>query len=382
MNSLWKINRWLETLRSMWAFAVFLYRTFIAPWPPFTIFVTASALVAVVTPTVIVRATSGLIDAITRAVGSSPSEASLIELLDPVIPRLALLLTVRAADSVIQMDAPFLFLARKLGLHSMAKLEGHLYGKAVSLRLEWFEYPRYYDGLQRDMDHRGPMDEMEQSWNLLKMQNVLMIAFQTVGILVALAALHWSVPVAMLAVNAVLLLSHGIQVRRSVDVYRSQTTARRRQEYWRKLLTERSPAPEVRLFGLAGHLRGSWRSTTDEILREKTALRLKNLSFCRSILADSSRSVRDSVHIADMGGERGSRDSRRDHRLCLHNLDLRRQSLRSPLASPFASGVRGQAAVPSGVLWSRADRATRRRVLANQYARGRCAPLCILHISR
>ena len=277
MNSLWKINRWHETLRSMWAFAIFLYRTFIAPWPPFTVFVAASALVAVVTPTVIVRATSGLIHAITRAVGTSPGEASLIELLDPVLPWLALLLTVRAADSVIQMDAPFLFLARKLGLHSMAKLEDLLYGKAVSLSLEWFEYPRYYDGLQRVMNHRGPMDEMEQSWNLLKMQNVLVIAFQTVGILVALAAVHWSVPVAMLAVSAVLLLSHGIQVRRSVDVYRSQTTARRRQEYWRKLLTERSPAPEVRLFGLTGHLRDSWRSTTDEILREKAALRLKNL---------------------------------------------------------------------------------------------------------
>ena len=279
MNSLLKMNQWLETSRSMWAFAVFSYRTFIAPWPPFTVFMAASALVAVVTPTVIVRATSGLIDAITRAVVTSPGEASLIELLEPVLPWLALLLTVRAADSVIQMDAPFLFLARKLGLHSMARLEDLLYGKAVSLKLEWFEYPRNYDGLQRVMEHRGPMDEMDQSWHLLKMQNVIVIAFQTAGILVALAAVHWSVPVAMLAVSAVLLLSHGVQVRRSVDVDRSQTMARRRQEYWRKLLTERSPAPEVRLFGLATHLIGSWRSTTDAMLREKTALRVKNLSL-------------------------------------------------------------------------------------------------------
>ena len=279
MNSLLKMNQWLETSRSMWAFAVFSYRTFIAPWPPFTVFMAASALVAVVTPTVIVRATSGLIDAITRAAVTSPGEASLIELLEPVLPWLALLLTVRAADSVIQMDAPFLFLARKLGLHSMARLEDLLYGKAVSLKLEWFEYPRNYDGLQRVMEHRGPMDEMDQSWHLLKMQNVIVIAFQTAGILVALAAVHWSVPVAMLAVSAVLLLSHGVQVRRSVDVDRSQTMARRRQEYWRKLLTERSPAPEVRLFGLATHLIGSWRSTTDAMLREKTALRVKNLSL-------------------------------------------------------------------------------------------------------
>ena len=110
------------------------------------------------------------------------------------------------------MDAPFLFLARKLGLHSMARLEDLLYSKAMSLRLEWFEYPRYYDGLQRVMEPRGPMNEMEQNWQLLQAQNVLVTVFQAVGILFALSAVHWSVPVAMLTVSAVLLLSHGVQV--------------------------------------------------------------------------------------------------------------------------------------------------------------------------
>ena len=273
------MKHWIETLRSVWALAVFWYRTFVAPWPPFTIFMAASAVIAVVTPTVIVQATSGLIDAITKAAGPGTDEASLIELLEPVLPWLALLLAVRAADSVIQMDAPFLFLARKLGLHSMARLEDLLYSKAMSLRLEWFEYPRYYDGLQRVMEPRGPMNEMAQNWQLLQAQNVLVTVFQAVGILVALSAVHWSTPVAMLTVSAVLLLSHGVQAKRSVDVDRSQTTVRRRQEYWRRLLTERSPAPEVRLFGLADHIIGSWRNTTDAMLREKTALRVKNLSL-------------------------------------------------------------------------------------------------------
>ena len=272
------MNQWIENLRKVWALAVFSYRTFVAPWPPFTLFMAASALVAVVTPTVIVRATSGLIDTISGAVGPGP-EASAIDLLGPVLPWLALLLAVRAVDGLIQMDAPFLFLAKKLGLHSMARLEDLVYGNAMSLRLEWFEYPRYYDGLQRVMDPSGPMNEIEQSWQLLSVQNVLVTAFQAAGILFALAAVHWSVPVAMLTVSAVLLLAHGIQVKRYVDVDRSQTTARRRQEYWRRLLTERSPAPEVRLFGLAAHLIASWRSTTDAMLREKTALRLKNLSL-------------------------------------------------------------------------------------------------------
>ena len=271
------MKQWIEILRSVWALAVFSYRTFIAPWPPFTIFMAASALVAVVTPTVIVRATSGLIDAISRTVGPSPDEAPVGELLGPVIPWLALLLAARAVEGLLQLDPLHRFLGQKLGLRSLARLEELLYTKAMGLRLEWFEYPRYYDGLQRVTEPSGPMNEMGQSWQLLQVQNVLVTVFYAAGILLALAAVHWGVPVAMLTVSGVLLLSHGIQVKRYVNVKRSQTTARRRQDYWRRLLTERSPAPEVRLFGLADHIIGSWRSTTDALLREQTALRVKNL---------------------------------------------------------------------------------------------------------
>ena len=59
----------------------------------------------------------------------------------------------------------------------------------------------------------------------------------------------------------------------------SQTSARRRKEYWRKLLTERPPAAEVRLFDLASHLVASWRELTFGMLKEKAALRRRNLSL-------------------------------------------------------------------------------------------------------
>ena len=121
------MKHWIETLRSVWALAVFWYRTFVAPWPPFTIFMAASAVIAVVTPTVIVRATSGLIDAITRAVGPSPNEASLRRASGAGTSLACPSTRSEGCDSVIQMDAPFLFLARKLGLHSMARLEDLLY---------------------------------------------------------------------------------------------------------------------------------------------------------------------------------------------------------------------------------------------------------------
>ena len=83
----------------------------------------------------------------------------------------------------------------------------------------------------------------------------------------------------MMAASGVLLLSHAVQTKRYVDVDYSQAAARRRKEYWRNLVTERAPAAEVRLFGLAEHIISSWRQTTDLMLGEKAALRRRNLSL-------------------------------------------------------------------------------------------------------
>ena len=47
-----------------------------------------------------------------------------------------------------------------------------------------------------------------------------------------------------------------------------QTTLRRRRDYWRRMLTERDPAAEMRLFGLGQHFVALWRRLTDRILKE------------------------------------------------------------------------------------------------------------------
>ena len=182
----------------------------------------------------------------------------------------------RAVESVLQIEPVLRYMGQKLGLRSMKRLEDLLYGKATSLRLDWFEYPRYYDGLQRAVEI---MDEQEQSRALTQAQNVVLAAFQTLGVLVAFAAIHWSVPLAMAIVSVFLLLSHGIQAKREVAINRAQTAARRREEYLSRLLTERAPASEVRLFGLAEYVIASWRSNANSMLKEKAELRLKNLSL-------------------------------------------------------------------------------------------------------
>ena len=124
--------------RDYLALAAFSYRTFIAPWPPFAFFVLATGAIAVVTPTVIVYATSGLVDAVAQGtgIGLANSEDSVVELVTPFLPWLALLLFMRLVTSLLELDPVHRFMGQQLGLRSMKKLEDSLFGKAVSLRLE------------------------------------------------------------------------------------------------------------------------------------------------------------------------------------------------------------------------------------------------------
>ena len=235
-----------------------------------------TAVVASVIPSMLVFATSGLIDAVTARARTGNFEGeSFIGLIVQFLPWMVLMLFVRAVEELSKLDPMHRFMGKQLGLRSMRSLEGLFYGKAVATRLEWFEHPRYYDSLQRAIE---VMDEQWQSWALLQMQSILITAAASFGALVALAGIHWSVPLLMLLASGVLLVSHGIQTKRSVDVDYSQTSARRRKKYWEKLLTERPSAAEVRLFDLTSHIVASWRKTTFGMLKEKLALRRRNLS--------------------------------------------------------------------------------------------------------
>ena len=263
--------------RNAWDLTKFGYGTFIAPWPPFAVFMAVIAVVSATIPSVLVFATSGLIDAVReRATSGGLQGESLVGLVVPFLPWLFLLLFLRMLDEVTKLDPMHRFMGQQLGVRSMKRLEETLYGKAVTTRLEWFEHPRYYDNLQRSVE---AMDEQWQSLALLQLQNLVTIAAASVGALVALGGVHWSVPLLMILASAVLLLSQGIQTTRYIDVDYSQTSARRRKEYWRKLLTERPPAAEVRLFDLAAHIVASWRELTFGMLKEKAALRRRNLSL-------------------------------------------------------------------------------------------------------
>jgi ABC-type multidrug transport system fused ATPase/permease subunit len=153
-----------------------------------------------VTPTLIVYATSSLVDVITEGPGSA--DDSVPKLVVSFLPWLALLMLMRLLTGLLGLDPLHRFMGLRLGLKSMKKLENSLFGKAVSLRLEWFEIPRNYDGLQRAVE---VMDEQAQAQALLHVQNIIMTMFTAFGVLFALSAVHWGVPILMIAATSVLI---------------------------------------------------------------------------------------------------------------------------------------------------------------------------------
>jgi hypothetical protein len=82
--------------------------------------------------------------------------------------------------------------------------------------------------------------------------------------------------VLLLGTLAILRWRYRVQ-RAFLELDARQTPVRRKLEYLRSLLIERSPAAEVRLFGLPDHLIEAWRGLNEGLLRQISEARLGNL---------------------------------------------------------------------------------------------------------
>ena len=244
-----------QRLVEAWRLGLFAYRTLIAPWPPFAIVLAVTAVIGAVIPPLLVHATSGLIDSLTAHV-SSQGQESLLPSLRPHLPWLLLLVGTRLASELLFMDSYQRYLATQLQERTLPRLESALFTKAMSVRLELFESPRYYDTLQLACDaiRSDSLSEV-----LPHIQRLLVVWVSLVTILVILAGVHWAIPIA-LSIAGVYVVRRGMQIEQAyIDINVAQTPVRRRRDYWRRLLTERESAAEVRLYGLQEHFADSWR---------------------------------------------------------------------------------------------------------------------------
>ena len=248
-------------------FARFAWSTLIAPWPPFAVFLAIGGVVAAVTPLVLIYATTGLIDSMSADLLLQPEavEQSLIESLTPYVPWLLLLIGSRIVNWLVYMDSYQQYLTAQLMERVTERLDRMLFEKSLSLRLELFESPEYYDTLQRA---REAIADGSMAENLPHIQRLVTMTLGISAMLYALSTAHWLIPLVLLA-TSVYTIRRDMQVEQAfIEIVIRQTTLRRRREYWRRMLTERGPAAEIRLFGLGQHFVALWRRHTDRILKE------------------------------------------------------------------------------------------------------------------
>ena len=267
-----QVRKYRQQLGSAWEFAKFFYLTFVAPWPPIAILLFATAVAGAASPIIIVYVTRRLIDDLTS--GTVAATSSMLDALAPHAPWLGLLVLIRLVDHYSQMGPFHYYLGYLLNDRSRRKFDPMFFRRAFTMRLEWFEYPEYHDALQRG---REPLDDEYFTWTLRNSIQFFAKGFSILGMMVAISGLHWTSPLLLAVGGFVIVWSHWVRGRRIVNVHWTQTPDQRRQEYMSRLLTERRPAAEVRLFGLGGHIVDYWRRLMDRVLGERMAVRRRNV---------------------------------------------------------------------------------------------------------
>jgi ATP-binding cassette, subfamily B, bacterial len=265
---------WRTRPREMWELARFAYETLIAPWPPFAAFLVVTGVMGGLAPLVLIRATAGLVDALStgRALPVA-SEASWLLVLRPYWTWIALFIGMRLVLWLVTMDSYQRYLTAQVNERVRERFDRLYLAKALSLRLECFESPAYYDALQRA---RRAMGEGEVSQQLYHVQRLVTLTLSCCGVLWALGRVHWAIAFGLLVGSLALLRRHLRWGHELIDVEDRHTALNRRREYWRSLLTQRGPAAEVRLFGLDGYIVAAWRRLTEPALAETAAARRRH----------------------------------------------------------------------------------------------------------
>ena len=129
-----------------------------------------------------------------------------------------------------------------------------LFEKAVSVPLETFERPEYYQKLETGrLAVRGRVAR-----NLQFAMSFMGALVGAVGLLILYVAAHWLLAAFLVAVTVVVSIVQAWASANFTQVNYRSSPLRREAGYWSDLLSGREAAPELRLFGLADHLIGLW----------------------------------------------------------------------------------------------------------------------------
>lgn len=143
-----------------------------------------------------------------------------------------------------------------------------LHAKSIAVDLEYYENPEYYNTFHRAQDQAAYRPPQILQGAIQVAQNSLALA----SIVVLLTALHWSIPILLLAA---MLPGAWMRLNASGKQYwrlRDWTDRERQAYYLHFLLTQSSHAKELRLFNLGSLFSSRFQTLRKNIRREKLTL--------------------------------------------------------------------------------------------------------------
>lgn len=195
---------------------------------------------------VVVWSITGLIDTLSEAVAAGA------ELWRPIVPWLLALIGALAARSI--ESAVAFYSGERVAVPVTAAMQRGVHEKAAALPLSAFEEESHYTKLETAEQFNGDSlsDVIDNlSWFL---SSVIGVA----GLVALYVRAHWLLAVVLVATVAVRALIESAMSRVWVEARYRNSPRRRERSYWAGLLSNRSAAPELRLFRLAGQLLGRW----------------------------------------------------------------------------------------------------------------------------
>jgi len=227
-------------------------------------------------PVVTVYLTRNVVNALVAIVQSNGDPAVLM----PAITTVALMGLVMLVNGVLGSVNGYIRAA--LSEQVRDRMHGLIHAKALSLDMQFFESPAYYDQLQR-----ASIDAIDRPIGLLdSISRLLQNTITLVAMAGVLLTFAWWLPVILLLGT---LPALWVALQSTVKFHRwrvRNTTNERRLLYYNRTLIQDEAAPEIRLFGLGDHFTGAYNTLRHKLRRERLQLvREQTLGQIAAVLA-------------------------------------------------------------------------------------------------
>ncbi|MCB0148695.1 MAG: ABC transporter ATP-binding protein/permease [Caldilinea sp.] len=244
--------------------------------PLWTLASTAILVVQGVLPVVTVYLTRNVVNALVAIVQSNGDPA----VLAPAVTTVALMGLVMLTNGVLGSINGYIRAA--LSERVRDQMHGLIHVKALSLDMQFFESPTYYDQLQR-----ASIDAIDRPMGLLdSISRLLQNTITLVAMAGVLLTFAWWLPIVLMLGT---LPALWVALRSTVAFHRwrlSNTINERRLIYYNRALIHDEAAPEIRLFDLGGHFTEAYNTLRHRLRDERLRLvRNQTLGQIGAVLA-------------------------------------------------------------------------------------------------